>query len=793
MKSTIIRAIIILSLIQTYIGASSIFSQSQFVTLLNGGFESDPTNDNNGWIWPENDWLWDGDVAHGGTHSVRVIRSSSRATDSLYSVNIPIQESTIYSLTYWLRTQNADFWPSVSIYQYTNEHIRTGLRLIAHANIASGSSDWSQVTYRFQTMPNASMINLRIYLPIAYGSFWFDDFGLEEIQPAIFPYHQGFPVLASGSIFYSSPVVVDIDKDGRKELIIAGGNAVDGWDRDGIPLQNFPLITGDKHIQSQIAVADMDGDGNLELSAGTKTAVYQGQGRVFLWNHTGGIVAGWPKTVDWNSQYANNESLVGTIVLADINNDHKFEVLAGTSNNTARYSGSNPPPSPNLYAWNATGSLIDGEWPTWHNTAGIYGFLAAGDLNGDGIVDIEVGRDHHFLNTYDTNGISLPGWPVETYLYGESGRYDIDEHIDYSHGAPVIADLDRDGEMEYIISGFVGGPGSLPLNNSALLVMQPDGTRRQNWQTPALGNGLLNLYDRSTEAPAIADIDNDGQLEIIITTNDGWIRAYKPDKTILWEFNFTQGDVLVATEPVIGDIDGDGSFEILFGTRVPSREQGLYYSGPVGLWALESNGVVMPGFPLPVPTPGMFGAPTLADLDDDGKLEILAASREGEVLVWNTSTNYNPSRLPWPTSRHDLRRSATYTTLIPLEASQISALPSYVGYGDTVSFTVRITSIERLADPILLTNTIPPGLTFIPETLVASSGVVTEDENIIHWNGYIPDSLSVEISYDVLVTTSAPQIIQNTAKISTDSSESLERSANIHVNYSQVLLPILIR
>ena len=50
----------------------------------------------------------------------------------------------------------------------------------------------------------------------------------------------------------------------------------------------------------------------------------------------------------------------------------------------------------------------------------------------------------------------------------------------------------------------------------------------------------------------------------------------------------------------------------------------------------------------------MKAAPTLANLDDDGKLEILAATIEGEFYVWDTPTTYRPDRLPWPTGRHDL-------------------------------------------------------------------------------------------------------------------------------------------
>jgi len=764
------------------------------VAFPNSGFEINPTSSSNGWIWPASDWVWDGSVAHTGSHSARVYRGSGNETNSVWSDYITVQPSTIYQLSYWLRTQNATWWPSVSLYQYKTGNIQTGPRLIAHANISAGMSAWKNIQYSFQTMPDASSIRVRIALwTQASGTFWFDDFGLEEGPHAIYPFHPGFPVLANGSVFVSSPVVADINGDGDNELLIAGGSAVNGWDRNGAILPGYPLNTNDKHIQSQIAVADLDGDGDLEIAAGTKTPIYDGRGRVFIWHHTGTLVNGWPKSVDWDTTYAHNESLVSTIVMADIDGDQDMEILAGTSNNTAAYSGSTPPAAPNLYAWRADGSRVAGQWPTWHNTAGFYGCIAAGDLNGDGIADVEVGRDHHYLNVYGSSGTALSGWPIETYLNANAGRYEVDEHIGYNLAAPVIADLDGNGVMEFIVAGFVGGPGATPIHNSAVLVLEPDGSRRPGWETPALGAGILNLEDMSIQAPAVADLDGDGSLEIIVTTNDGWIRAYQSDKELLWSFNYTQGAVLVATEPVVGDIDGDGLLEVVFGTRVPARSGGVFYNGPVGLWALKSDGKVAPGFPLPVPTPGMFGAPTLADLDSDGELEILVAAREGHIYSWDTSTPYNPMQLPWPTGRHDLNRSASYTPLTPLEASHKLASPRFVTQGQTASFTINIISTSPVNETISFTDTIPAGVSFVPGSLSSTSGVATYSAGVIRWSGDLSDVLEIEITYDVVVTTSAARVIRNTAIIDTITNGLISRSVDLYANLNHIFLPLIRR
>ena len=88
------------------------------------------------------------------------------------------------------------------------------------------------------------------------------------------------------------------------------------------------------------------------------------------------------------------------------------------------------------------------------------------------------------------------------------------------------------------------------------------------------------------QAPAIADMNADGKLDIVVPTQDGWIRAYRADKTLLWQFNYAQGQQIWSSEAVIGDVDNDGRNEVIFGTYDPVNGT----AGPVGLWILEDDG-----------------------------------------------------------------------------------------------------------------------------------------------------------------------------------------------------------
>jgi hypothetical protein len=162
-------------------------------------------------------------------------------------------------------------------------------------------------------------------------------------------------------------------------------------------------------------------------------------------------------------------------------------------------------------------------------------------------------------------------------------------------------------------------------------------------------------------SPALADINGDGKLEIIVATFDGKIRAYKQDGTKLWTYNYANGKKLFASDPVIGDVTGDGQLDIVFGTYSPKQDANSF----VGIIGLDRNGVLLPNFPLALTNEsgsyaGVRAAPTLVDFDGDCKVEILAASWGSAVYVWDLPATYNRNTMPWPTARHDNLRGGSF-------------------------------------------------------------------------------------------------------------------------------------
>ena len=125
--------------------------------------------------------------------------------------------------------------------------------------------------------------------------------------------------------------------------------------------------------------------------------------------------------------------------------------------------------------------------------------VALGDVDGDGLVDVFLGRTEGANALYR----NLGGWRFED-ITAQAGIAVADR---FTTGA-AFADLDGDGDLDLVLLALTG-PNALFLN---------DGAGRFTEQPAEAG---LDPLPRGSTTPALADVDGDGDLDL-------YIANYKP-------------------------------------------------------------------------------------------------------------------------------------------------------------------------------------------------------------------------------------------------------------------------
>ncbi|MCK4659857.1 MAG: VCBS repeat-containing protein [Phycisphaerae bacterium] len=245
----------------------------------------------------------------------------------------------------------------------------------------------------------------------------------------------------------------------------------------------------------------------------------------------------------------------------------------------------------------------------------IFASATAADVDGDGTMEIFVGgldgkvygfyHDGTEMFDLDNDPTTVSGFAVTE----GTGVW----------GAPAIGDLDRDGSPDVIVTSR-GSEDKV----YAWSVFDNDGDGAPDpvpgWPV-FLGDGC----GRSLGSPAIGDVDADGWLEVVFTTECGGGMVHVIDGRGFEETGWPQTGLenWTYTTPALGHIDLAGdvpTLEIIVGGR----------NGSIYAWDCAGN--LLPGWP--VATGGEIdSSPALGDLDGDGFLEILQNSHDGYLYA----------------------------------------------------------------------------------------------------------------------------------------------------------------
>jgi len=494
---------------------------------------------------------------------------------------------------------------------------------------------------------------LRVNTDLLEDVAYFQDLGLQQLT----------------RYYYRIAAVDSSLVEGPTSLVVSASTAPP--ELPSFPI-SFPIETG-----SHTAVGDIDGDSDLE--------VVMAADEIYVWHHNGQEMLDGDHNAQTNGPLTGVDGLFepGGIVLANLDGEPGAEIIVGERANGYR-----------IHIYKADGSMLPG-WPqtlaTWN-----WATPAVGDLDGDRDLEIVVntldGRTYawHHDGTEVRDGDNLPSTNGVFLVRSESWGY----------SSPALCDLDGDGKDDIIF-------GTSYYNNLNGLVAY-----RYNGAAVA-GFPYATGTARIICAPAIGDLDGNGNLEIVFfdvqnrlhvvrqsgsiypgfpITHSGPVDSgpgpspalgnldADPGLEILWPINGggqrcdlvvvdtglndgTSGQVKAGwpvqlpgnteSSPVIGDLDGDGTPDILMGIGGGATES------PNNLYAFHATGAPMTGFPITLSGP-VRATPVLCDLDGDGNINIVCGSWDRLLHVWSLPYPYVRELVPWPTFHGNMHRNGVF-------------------------------------------------------------------------------------------------------------------------------------
>lgn len=383
------------------------------------------------------------------------------------------------------------------------------------------------------------------------------------------------------SFCYAS-ACVDADNDGVRDLFFASRQTkelVRLRAADGQAVWRT-TIPGE---QQSICAFDTDQDGDYEILFTTSNP-----GRLNLLDHTGKLIRYW-EAKDWK--------LGNSPVVVDADGDGELDAIFGTR-------------ADSLVRLRLIDFAVQALRQNW-SQCGCH--TTAMDVDGDGRWDFFAGSGDDFgqkgiLHRFDP--VSLKSvWSVPT-------------NDNAASADPVLIDLDGDGVVEIVksVDNYKGDD-----NHQGLAAYRVDGTR------------LWYVSDLAEEdSPNAADLDGDGQIEIVGMTFGGEVYCLNAAGKFLWRRDLRPelgDDTHMYMAPILCDLNGDRHLEILAMTNGAYFESEVQSAGRPSaiLFALNHRGEILDQ--LDFGSPRYFGEAFVCQIDDDAPLELVISGSGGLDVI----------------------------------------------------------------------------------------------------------------------------------------------------------------
>jgi hypothetical protein len=388
-------------------------------------------------------------------------------------------------------------------------------------------------------------------------------------------------IISTSASFVKSILNCDVDDDGDLDILATLNNKIVWYENtDGKgSFGNEKVISSNMPNSQSIYASDIDGDSDLDI-------IVDGSNNFFIFENTDG-----KGSFNQGKQLINSTYEARSVFACDIDGDGDLDVLTSSSQD-------------DKVSWfeNADGLGTFNKQKIIAYTNGAVKAIA-GDIDGDGDLDI-VATGHNSNRTFwqeNLDGLGNFGTPRNIEI-GTSFNTSI-----------ILSDIDNDGDLDLV--------------SDAKWFENLDGLGNFG-SAKTISFSVSQLY--YTYA---SDIDGDGDLDILT--------ASAQDDKIAWHENIdgkgdfgTQKIITInakdATYVISGDVDGDGDEDVIsasFGDKKIA-----WYENTDGKGNFGSQQVI---------TTNVAGATRLfiSDLDNDGDLDIVSASPSDNKIAWYENTD----------------------------------------------------------------------------------------------------------------------------------------------------------